>query len=238
MDLISALTESKWLDLSDEFRLTIHDWTSHCDDGVHSKVARLKTYFVDGNKPKITGLRMKEKGEIETFYTTPVQPVATPVQPVATPVQPVATPVQPVVTPAQRVCNPLATATATATAINLSPPTPSEKDLQEICAAFDRHQCFGNREPKDMIVQQVLSMNGKFNWDRFRENHGPYCAFWEEKGWNFCKVTFFGWINAGMPGSPKQKPSSVESPKVCPRCNLKPCVCFERHLERQKATNA
>jgi len=94
---IEALVDSQWLERSDRFRLVVHDWPDHCEDSVHTKVARRRAFFVDGTAPKLTGLRRDEKAQLEAFYqATPAQPVATPAQPVATPAQPVATPAQPV----------------------------------------------------------------------------------------------------------------------------------------------
>jgi hypothetical protein len=151
--LIKAFIDARWADPSDDYRVVIHDWSDHCDDSVHSKVARLKQWFTDGKSPKLTGLRKYEKEELERFYlaATPVQPVATPVQPVATPVQPVATPVQPVAnsqvvenkqsdmqpqcnpvaTPVQPQCNPLAIAFASALATATTKPNTQHTRAEE-----------------------------------------------------------------------------------------------------------
>lgn len=121
-------------------------------------------------------------------------------------------------------------------------PAPADEQMQEVCDAFDRHQCFRNGEPKDLIVQNILSMNGKFDWGRFRQNHNSYCDYWADKGWNFCRLTFNGWIEAGMPGNPEDSKGKYKQDKTtgCPVCKIVPCVCFERHLakERERDKNA
>ena len=64
-------------------------------------------------------------------------------------------------------------------------------------------------------------MNGKFNWEKFRTNHKPYCDHYAVHGWDFCTLTLMGWIDAGMPGAPgsngtatkTQRPPKVERAK-------------------------
>ncbi len=112
----------------------------------------------------------------------------------------------------------------------VTPPTPSCDELQEVSDGFDRHLCHGNREGRDIVIQHVLSMNGKFSWEKFRANHGPYCEYWSQKGWNFCKLTFLGWINAGMPpptGTATNQPpqQATTPPGPCGKCGKDPCVC-------------
>lgn len=120
--LINALCESRWLHRDPVNRLVVHDWHDHCEDSVHSKLARNHQYFCDGTAPKITGLRTKEAEEARLFYTennrsSVTQPVINPLQPVTTEEQPVATDNQPVATRCQPVDNPLASASASASAL-------------------------------------------------------------------------------------------------------------------------
>lgn len=89
---------------------------------------------------------------------------------------------------------------------------PDSELLAEICAGYDRHLKHSNREPRDLVVQQVISMNGKFSVDRFRGNHPGYCSFYDEHGWSYSTLTFLGWINAGMPPPPPTKSSRQSQP--------------------------
>jgi len=131
-----------------------------------------------------------------------------------------------------------------------TPPTPSngkvsDDQLQEISDAFDRHMCHHNLQPRDLVIQQVLSMNGKFTWEKFRSNHQQYCDYWSQKGWNFCKVTFLGWVNAGMPPAPGLNagpPIQMPPRGPCGKCGKDPCECHRaKHakmmedLDRAKA---
>ena len=59
-------------------------------------------------------------------------------------------------------------------------------------------------EPKDLVFQQILSMNGKFDEVRFGERHGLFCDAWDRAGWRYCPLTFLGWIEAGMPLPPPE----------------------------------
>ncbi len=86
----------------------------------------------------------------------------------------------------------------------------TDSQLQEVADAFDRHLKHSNREPKDLIIQQVLSMNGKFDWTKFRENHQPFCDHWANHGWSYCPISFLGWINAGMPPPPPKSKTARE----------------------------
>ncbi|HET9131924.1 MAG TPA: DUF1376 domain-containing protein, partial [Terriglobia bacterium] len=100
-----------------------------------------------------------------------------------------------------------------------SPPTPSEpsqKQLQEISDAYDRHQKYRRKEPRDLVIQNLLSMNGKFDWERFRKNHVPYCEHYASHGWDFCTLTLLEWIDAGMPGAPGSNPGIAKKPPARP----------------------
>jgi hypothetical protein len=75
--LIEALVWSKWLDRSDEYRLIVHDWFDHAEDGVHMKLARAKQYFVRtlGSSvrtellpPKLSRFSRREREELHKFY--------------------------------------------------------------------------------------------------------------------------------------------------------------------------
>ncbi len=77
-------------------------------------------------------------------------------------------------------------------------------------SAWDRHLKHTRSEPKDLVLQQILSMNGKFDEARFRERHAVFCDAWDKAGWQYCPLTFLGWIEAGMP-MPPPKPDSQKT---------------------------
>ncbi len=87
--------------------------------------------------------------------------------------------------------------------------------LTELEAAWDRHLKHASKreEPQMLVFQTIHGMNGKFDVKRFRERHGPYCDAWDRDGWQFCPLTFLGWIEAGMPAGPKPKESASERRK-------------------------
>jgi hypothetical protein len=95
-----------------------------------------------------------------------------------------------------------ALANAPANALANAPANLTDSMLQEIVDGYDRHAKHSNREPRDHAIQIVMGMNGKFDIAKFRKNHLAYCEYQEANGWNFSKLTFLGWIYAGMPLPP------------------------------------
>jgi len=84
---------------------------------------------------------------------------------------------------------------------------------EELESAWDRHNHHSGKEPKQLIFQNVLSMDGNFDPVRFRDRHPKYCEHYEnhKKGWEaFGVLTFWGWISAGMP-EPKKTKSEQEA---------------------------
>lgn len=57
--LCDALVEAGWLDRHEGYRLIVHDWSQHCEDSVHAKLARAKCLFVDGSSPSFRKLNNK-----------------------------------------------------------------------------------------------------------------------------------------------------------------------------------
>lgn len=100
--LVSALVVSGWLDESDEFRLVIHDWSQHCEDSVHSKLARAGATFYDGTHPKTHRLTQEERARIRARPHVPAPPPPPAPEPVAA-------------TPARKATKPRAVPAATAT---------------------------------------------------------------------------------------------------------------------------
>jgi hypothetical protein len=67
--LIEALEGAGFIDSksTDTARiLWVHDWPEHCEDAVHSKLARAGLLFCDGKPPKLTKLTEKERPAAET----------------------------------------------------------------------------------------------------------------------------------------------------------------------------
>ena len=59
--LIESLIKSGWLDIDDEFRLTIHDWSKNADELVHTTLARSCLPFADGAIPSSRRLNSSER---------------------------------------------------------------------------------------------------------------------------------------------------------------------------------
>ena len=67
--LVDALVAARWLDPTDgPARLVVHDWPVHCEDFIHSRVARLRAFFANGCAPSLRGLRSDERPDAERWY--------------------------------------------------------------------------------------------------------------------------------------------------------------------------
>lgn len=66
--LITALVSRRWLDESPIHRLVVHDWPDHCEDSVHTYLARNLTYFADGSAPSFAKLNQKERDPIKKWF--------------------------------------------------------------------------------------------------------------------------------------------------------------------------
>jgi hypothetical protein len=67
------------------------------------------------------------------------------------------------------------------------------------------HKNWSPKETYDVVVRVLIGKNGSVNWDRFRQMHPRWCAYWEKKGWNsFGSLTMLGWIEAKMPEPPPE----------------------------------
>lgn len=68
MVLMSALIQARWIDQNPRVGIYVHDWAHHAEDSVHQMLGRNYRYFADGTIPKLTGLNVKERPEIEKKY--------------------------------------------------------------------------------------------------------------------------------------------------------------------------
>lgn len=66
--LVTTLVETKWLDASEEHRLVVHDWWDHCEDSVHTALAKKIDTFADGRFPKLTRITKTDRNAIERRY--------------------------------------------------------------------------------------------------------------------------------------------------------------------------
>lgn len=67
-ELISSLVRAGFLDESPDHRLIIHDWSDHCEDTVHARLARKVELFADGKEPNLRLLNKLEKEKVECEY--------------------------------------------------------------------------------------------------------------------------------------------------------------------------
>lgn len=75
--------------------------------------------------------------------------------------------------------------------------------MEELEAEWEKHCKHDGNEPQQLVFQRVVGMDGKFDLKRFRERHGLWCEYWDAQGWQYSKLTFLGWIEAGMPAPPR-----------------------------------
>jgi hypothetical protein len=75
-DLILGLVEEHWLDAHETHRLVIHDWSQHCEDTVHRRLARAGQRFADGTTPSFHRLSRDERAAIEGRFATQEVPRA------------------------------------------------------------------------------------------------------------------------------------------------------------------
>ncbi len=63
--LIGALIDADLLDADSDSRITVHDWSEHAADGVHSRLARAGVLFADGKPPKTSKLSKEDRAVAE-----------------------------------------------------------------------------------------------------------------------------------------------------------------------------
>ncbi len=69
---------------------------------------------------------------------------------------------------------------------------------EELESAWEIHLKHSKDEPQDLAFRVIFGMNGQFDAAKFRARHGPYCDAWSGR-WQYCPLTFLGWVRAGMP---------------------------------------
>lgn len=85
--LIGAMVKAKLLDEHSVCRLMIHDWPEHCDDGVHTYMARRRMLFADGSAPRLRHLHSREREAAEAEYTAILTQKPVPPQGLDTPAE-------------------------------------------------------------------------------------------------------------------------------------------------------
>lgn len=73
---VQALVRVGWLDADPEHRLLIHDWSEHCEDSVHARLARKREWFADGTRPSLAKLSSDEKAEAKRWFDSDAKAVA------------------------------------------------------------------------------------------------------------------------------------------------------------------
>jgi DNA-binding transcriptional ArsR family regulator len=91
----------------------------------------------------------------------------------------------------------------------------SQESFDELADAFDRHLKHHRTEPRDTVLQMLMdqAQQGKFDWAKLRDRHAGYAAYWDRHGWNFCPLSFLGWIRAGMPPAPREIAPGSNAPR-------------------------
>lgn len=68
-EVIQALVKARLLDEVKEHRLVVHDWPLHCEDRVHSTLAKASETFWDGTPPKLSKYAQDERPPLAKGYT-------------------------------------------------------------------------------------------------------------------------------------------------------------------------
>lgn len=68
--LIAALVNARWIDVSTEHRLIIHDWPDHCGLATHGKLARARLMFANGATPDVQSLHSSERTAFKEWLKT------------------------------------------------------------------------------------------------------------------------------------------------------------------------
>lgn len=66
--IIEALIATEWLDEHPTHRLVIHHWPEHCEESIHSSLARKRLFFADGTQPRLSKLSKTERSAAERAY--------------------------------------------------------------------------------------------------------------------------------------------------------------------------
>lgn len=73
--LMDGLIAAGWVDRWPEVGEVVHDWWEHCHDYVHSRLARRRQFFCNGQPPKLTRLPHGPlREELEHFYSATTPP--------------------------------------------------------------------------------------------------------------------------------------------------------------------
>ena len=83
--------------------------------------------------------------------------------------------------------------------------------VEELETAWDRHKKHRGEQPRSLVFSMVVSRNGKFDLERFRDRHPRWCEHWDAKDWQFCSLSFWDWIEAGMPEPPQRTQTREEA---------------------------
>lgn len=66
--LWDALIEAGFIDVLENGKTVVHDWSHHCEDSIHSRLFRAIRCFADGTKPLPKNLGKDEKAELERAW--------------------------------------------------------------------------------------------------------------------------------------------------------------------------
>jgi hypothetical protein len=73
--------------------------------------------------------------------------------------------------------------------------------VEELETAWERHRKYRGTQPMNTVFGMFVSRmhDGKLDVNRFRARHRGYCEAWDAKGWQYCPLSLWDWIEAGMP---------------------------------------
>jgi uncharacterized protein YdaU (DUF1376 family) len=83
----------------------------------------------------------------------------------------------------------------------VKPKGPQISDNFQAC--WTRHHKHRKGESLESVFKSALSKD--LDWGELDEKHQVYCKYWDVEGWKFCPITFWEWIENGMPDPPPPK---------------------------------
>lgn len=92
-------------------------------------------------------------------------------------------------------------------------PTENPLTVEELDTAWEMHHKPRGEQPRVLVFQRIVGMNGAFDLERFRQRHRIFCEYWDRRDWTYCPLSFLDWVEQGMPLPPPEPRSNRKKSK-------------------------
>lgn len=254
--LVEALIQSDWAHRHEnpEYRVVIHDWSMYADEIVNTVLARHCECFWDGVLPRSGKLNQAEREKFRRWIeenNLQVRPSHRPAgsQPEVSHKAALSPKPAPAPAPALKEKNTNAAANGECTGVNGKPNgAHSTSQLSYLSDESFNPFVLAACTLWPDIIPEDLQLSWQFTWRK-----------WDFHKKRLCVANTNAQIEAGVAGKfvtrpPKylesgawKRPPRVDQPSTstappkpdkCPVCSLKPCVCYERHLAKEREKRA